>query len=438
MRRHDYSPIVVTCKADPSIQRITRGNFQFPLGSYPVEDLTPRQGFSVNFEPADGDDSEGEWEEWPDRYVYDVVISAERVEPLCRMLFSLLQGRVFPILDVLGHDAYREIDPYISYDLVGLDRFTDAVRRFRDFLYEDGMCGFGAMSEEPFFYIFIDEHKIITLRCEPGIKEKVEKILAAFDLEAVDEPAGADAAAHEHRGVLSVPNDNADLLSPEEIVERLKEEWQLLLNVDPDTNLDDEGNELGIVPWRVIIRCEYDTQAPRYAEVLLDAGTLREAEEMAFDSVDELLGDVPMKFGFGEGEKDDLGIAPWDLPEGLREISDEEDGGAGGAGPRGIQENDRPRKTTDRPAGGKRSSDKPPTLPPGQASKSGGVGGAEGTSPEADTTEPTWEDSVIVAADRVTADIMKELLIAAQVPPEKAVKTKGGGKPRVRSSRWVQ
>ena len=279
---------MVTCKADPTLQRTTSGSFQFPLGAYPVEPLTPRQGYSVHFEPADGDDESGEWEEWPDRYVFDVVISAERVEPLCRMLFSLLQGRVYPILDVLGHDAYREIDPYISYDLVGLDRFTDAVRRFRDFLYEDGMCGFGAMSEEPFFYIFIDEHKIITLRCEPSLKDKVEKILAAFDLEQVEEPAGADAAAHEHRGVLSVPNDKPELLSQEEIVERLKDEWSLLLNVDPDTNLGDDGRDLGVTPWRIVVRCEYESKPPRYAEVLLDAPTLRIAEEMAFDATDEL------------------------------------------------------------------------------------------------------------------------------------------------------
>src|SRR5262245_43517478 len=65
---------VVTCKADPSIQRVARGTFQFPLGAYPVEDLSPKAGYSVHFEPADGDDGSGEgengeWEEWPDRYV---------------------------------------------------------------------------------------------------------------------------------------------------------------------------------------------------------------------------------------------------------------------------------------------------------------------------------------------------------------------------------
>jgi hypothetical protein len=351
--------LVVTAKADPSIQRVVSGTFQFPLGAYPVEPLTPKAGFSVHFEPADGDDSEGEWEEWPDRYVYDVVISAERVEPLCRLLFSLLQPRVYPILDVLGHDAYREIDPYISYDLVGQDRFTDAVRRYRDFLFEDGMCGFGAMSEEPFFYIFIDEHKIITLRCEPSIKDKVEKILAAFDLEAVEEPAGADAAAHEHRGVLSAPADKPDLLSQEEIVERLKEDWQLLLNVDPDTNVDDEGKEVGKTPWRVIIRCEYEDKQPRYAEILLDADNLRHAEELAFEAADDLGGGL--------------------LGEKLQ----------GGQNP--------------------------------------------------DEDEPAWEDAIIVAADRVKAEVMEELLAqAAKDVTNKPARREGPDMAGIRSARWVQ
>jgi len=282
---------MIGCKADSTIQRVAHGAFQYPLGSYPVEPMEPKAGYSLHFEPADGDDEHGEWEEWPDRYVFDAVVSAERVEPLCRMLFAMLSGRVFPILDVLGHDAHREIDPYIAYDLVGLDRFTDAVRRYRDFLYEDGMCGFGAMSEEPFFYIFIDEHKIVTVRAEPDLKEKVEKILAAFDLEQMDEPAGSDAAAHEHRSVLAAPADQPDLLTAEEIVEHLKDDWQLLLNVDPDTNVDDDGHELGSTPWRCIMRCEYEGKPARYAEFILDADCLRAAEEGSFEAADELVGE---------------------------------------------------------------------------------------------------------------------------------------------------
>lgn len=281
-----------SCTVDPALTRTQIDDFRFPLGAYPVEPMTPRPGYALQFEPADGGNDEADWEEWPDRYVFDIVISAERVEPLCRMLFALLPPRVYPILDVLGHDAYREIDPYIAYDLVSIERFTDGVRRYRDFLFEDGLVGFGAMSEEPFLYIFVDEHKIITVRVQPEYKERVEKILQAFDLEQVDEPAGADAAAHEHRSVLLAPEDQPDLLDPDQIVERLRDDWQLVLNVDPDSNDDENDQPLGETHWRCIARCEPAEGDPSYAEIILRAPNLRAAEETALGAV-EILSDDP-------------------------------------------------------------------------------------------------------------------------------------------------
>jgi hypothetical protein len=280
---------MATCRADPSIPRQESGGFKFPLGAYPIEPMAPKPGYTLQFEPADGGDEEGDWEEWPDRYIFDAVVSADRVQPLCQMLIALLPGRVFPILDILGQDAYREIDPYIAYDLVGTDHFIDAVRRFRDFMYEDGMVGFGALAEEPFYYLFVDEHKIVTIRAEPTLKERVERILHAFDLEQVEDPAGVDAAAHEHRGVLAMPQDEPHVLGPSEILESLRDEWQLVLNIDPDTNLDEDGNPLGTTAWRSLLRCEYPKGPPRYAEVLLRAPSLRTAEETAFDAIEQLV-----------------------------------------------------------------------------------------------------------------------------------------------------
>ncbi|MCA9289017.1 MAG: hypothetical protein KDA05_10560, partial [Phycisphaerales bacterium] len=190
------------CLADTTIARREIAGFKFPLGVYPIEPMTPRPGFIMNFEAADGDNDTGDWEEWPDRYAFEAVVSADRIESLCRLCFQLLPPRVFPILDVIGHDAYREIDPYISRTLLGTDWLLDAVRACRPFFFEDGMCGFGALSDEPFMHLFVDEHKIITVRCEVEMRDRLERVLAAFDLKEIDEPAGADSAAHEHRTVL--------------------------------------------------------------------------------------------------------------------------------------------------------------------------------------------------------------------------------------------
>jgi hypothetical protein len=337
------------CRVDTSVERVEIDGFAFPLGAYPVEEMSPRPGYTVAFEPADGgepgldgggfeperadyeaeDDEDheegglqspsrdGEWEEWPDRYVYDVLVSATRVEALCRVLFALLPGRVYPILDFLGTDEYREVDPYVSYDLLGLDRLLDTVRRYRGFFFEDGLVGFGAMSEDPFIYIFVDEHKIVTVRVEAAMKERVEAILKAFDLEEVDEIRGADAATHEHRGVLEAPPERLDLLTAEEIVEELRDDWRLVLNIDPTINVDEDGNALGITAWRCIVRHEpmppddapANAEPPpfRYAEVLITADCLNTAEDLALEALDQLLGrsgGTPVR-GRGEGSKAD-------------------------------------------------------------------------------------------------------------------------------------
>jgi hypothetical protein len=371
------------CRVDKSIERMVREGFEFPLGVYPVEEMSPREGYTLNFEPADGgepadefeaprefnpagdDDDSGEpegldhddeafpggpdgpdlgdtaeggrggpgareggsggagglggsggaggaggagglggpggmggggadgLEEWPDRYVWDICIRASRLEALTRQLFALLPGRVFPILDVLGTDAYREIDPYVAGELVGVERFTEGIRLFRGFLYEDGLVGFGAMSDEPFVYVFVDEHKVVTVRAEVALKEKIERVLAAFDLQEVDQIAAADAAMHEHRSVLEAPDDRPDLLTADEIVEELRDLWGLYLNVDPDRNHDESGNELGIVGWRCFVRAMTAGEHLRYAEVLVTAGSLADAQELAVETVERLLADEP-------------------------------------------------------------------------------------------------------------------------------------------------
>jgi hypothetical protein len=280
--------------------------FEFPLGVYPVEEMKPREGFTVAFEQADGseggesspsfgdapDEDRDQWEAWPDRYVWDIVIRTSRLEALCRALFSMLPGRVYPILDVLGCDAYREIDPYVAYDLVGQERYIEGLRLYRGFLFEDGLVGFGAMSDEPFLYVFVDEHKIVTVRAETALKERVEKVLAAFDLEEVEQIAGADAALHEHRTVLEAPENSPDLLTAEEVVEELKDLWGLSLNIDPERNVSEGGEELGITGWRCLVRAMLDQGEFKYVEVLLTADSLSSAQDLAGEAAEEVLEDL--------------------------------------------------------------------------------------------------------------------------------------------------
>lgn len=278
---------------DSSLVREERQGFKFPLGLTPVEPLVPKAGYVLEFEPADGGEpfeggepKPGEvWEEWPDRFMFDILISHERLGALARALFSLLPGRVYPILDILGNDAYREVDPYIAYDLVGFERFMDGLIQLGPWLLEDGLVGFGAMSIEPFFYVFVDEHKAITVRAEMELKERVQKLLTAFDLKEVREIMGADSVSHEHRSVLKPPSEDGAGLHAEEIVEQLRDRWALQLNVDSRTNLDDGGRDLGITAWRCVMRCtpEAEDADPVYAEVFLAADCLETVERLLSD-----------------------------------------------------------------------------------------------------------------------------------------------------------
>ena len=324
------------CLLNPALERVRVNGFAFPLGVYPVEPIAPKSGYTADFEPADGDE---EWEEWPDRYVYEVLVSAERLKPLCSALLSLLPGRVYPILDVLGNDAFREIDPYIAYELVGVESLYDGLRWYEPFLFEDGLCGFGAMSEEPFMYFFLDEHKVLTVRVETSEKERVDRLLAAFELgnlggwtengsagrarkpdgRPLVEVMAADAVSHEHRSVLLTPEDRPELPGPEEVSEALVDLWGMTLNIDVERNLDDDGRDLGVTGWRCLIRVEPQPEGEaaeetppsdpkdepkaasvaepktndarprvRYAEAILAAGCWREAEDLALQAVAKL------------------------------------------------------------------------------------------------------------------------------------------------------
>lgn len=275
-----------TCTIDPSIERKSISGFKFPLGVYPVEPMTPLSGYTAEFEPEESAEDMGDWEAWPDQYVFDIVVPADRVEALWHQLFAMMPGRVFPIIDYIGHDAYREIDPYMAYEPIGKEKVTNAIRQYRPFFFEDGMVGFGAVSEDPFFYIFVDEHKIVTVRVEPDYRPRIEKLLEAFEIPPREDPAGADAAAHEHRSILVTSPDRPDLINGDEIVERMRDSWRLVLNVDPDSNVDDEGEELGITPWVCLARYSTD-QSPhdQYAQLVLTADSLRRAEELTQDTV---------------------------------------------------------------------------------------------------------------------------------------------------------
>lgn len=279
---------------DPTLERTVVAGFAFPLGVYPVEPIEPKAGYFEQFEAAEGAEPflagmDEDWEEWPDRWLFDAMIAAPRLPALFRTCLTLLPPRVYPILDVLGNDDYREIDPYLAYDLVGLDHIIEGIRRYGQWLFDDGMVGFGAMSIDPFVYLFVDEHKVLTIRVQLDLKDRVEKILRAFDLEMVDDIRSVDSVHHEHRSILTVPEDDTRILGPDDILDELRSAWALELNIAGEGNVDEDGNQLGMTAWRCLVRCvRGEDLADRFAEVLLTADSLDAAERLAAEGASRL------------------------------------------------------------------------------------------------------------------------------------------------------
>lgn len=288
------SPSMPRCETDKSIERKVFGSFNMPLGVYPIGEISPAEGFTSSFERADGgadtEETDGEWAEWPDRYVYEVTLSAERIPAFLRQVLLMMPGRAYGIFDYLGQDAYREVDSYLGTSLVGLDRILDGLFEFAPFLLEDGFCGFGAVSEEPYFYVFLDEHKMVTIRTPEENRSRVESLISAFGLTNSDSfETWWDGAEHEHRSVLYAPVNDTNYYVESEILEELRDHWSLELNIDPDSNTDDDGNALGFTCWRCIVREE--SERTSYIEVFLVSDSLSGAQLLAIDGSAGLRGE---------------------------------------------------------------------------------------------------------------------------------------------------
>jgi hypothetical protein len=275
------------CAVDPRLERVVTANgFQFPLGVIPAENAEPREGYRHEFETGQAD--------WPDCYLYDVVLSAEKTEPLVRDLLRLAPPRLVPILDVRGDDAYREMDPYLGLEELDREAIATMLTTARAFLFEDGHCGFGVVAEDPLFYIYVDDHKIVTIRCGLTEASEVEEVLEAHGIAGDSEPIGIDSVAHDHLDTLWTDDNRTDLLDFYGMLDTLRYEWGLELNIDPETNVDDDGRLLETTAWRVLILLEPTQVLPRwrgpatepskapvkYAELLLAAESLVRVDEL--------------------------------------------------------------------------------------------------------------------------------------------------------------
>lgn len=269
-----------------NLKRAVIDGFALPLGLVPGDIRAPEQGYTVDYTAGEDDE--------PDTYLFHVVVSHERLVPLIDRAFTLLPEQVYGIVEIGSRDAYRTADVYMAQEPITLAQFRDGWKRYEAFLLEDGSIAAGANSEEPFLEAFLDQWKGLSLHVPLSMRGKVEDVLAGFGLKEVPATwAAMDDEASEKalrlRPVLSLEDEYSP--DVDELLLQLRHVWKLELNVDPDTNVNEAGRELGRTLWHalVIIEAVDDPDAGAYVSIWATAGSLAEMEQF----IDSALGNSP-------------------------------------------------------------------------------------------------------------------------------------------------
>ena len=264
------------------IQRVVLDGFALPLGLDPGWSQPPTEGYTVAYNVGEDDE--------PDTYAFHAVVSHDKLQALVDKAFALLPDEVYAILEVGSRDAYRAIDVFLGREAVTRDEFLAGWKAFESFLLEDGAIAAGANAEEPFLEVFLDQWKGLGIHAPVDLRDDIEQMLHAFGLREVSQtwPVTFD-----DNGYPEIPPDQEttgtvrpvllieDEYSPDvdELLLELRHQWQLELNLDPNTNTDEAGRELGWTLWHAVVILEENAQQPQkgaYMSIWATASSMAE------------------------------------------------------------------------------------------------------------------------------------------------------------------
>jgi hypothetical protein len=274
-------------RINPALQRQAIAGFELPLGIVPGQVQPPLQGYTISFNEASEDE--------PDTYTFHVVVSQPQLAPIVRSAFTLLPDEVMPILEIGSRDAYRAMDVYIGEEPISRRQFVQAWQRYESFLLEDCSIGAGANAEEPFVEIFVDAWKSLAIHSPMLMRDEVEAMLTTFNLEEVpytwpfDDNDPQDDDRWTFRPVLDL--SAPDLPDVDDLLMLIRHDWNLVLNVDPDTNVDEAGRELGHTLWHALAavsRPVNHESIETFVSIWATASSLTEVEQMVAAAVDDL------------------------------------------------------------------------------------------------------------------------------------------------------
>ena len=288
------------------LQRVTIDGFALPLGVAPDPSSfrPPAQGYTISYVPGEEDE--------PDTYTFHVVASHELVKPVVQRAFELLPDQVYGIIEIGSRDAYRTTDTYISQEPIDRDHFLKSWEEYEQFLLEDSSVGAGGNSEDPFVEVFVDQWKGIAIHVPPTLRDEVESMLREFGLEEVpqtwpEEPSGT--SDFESEGETSRVRPVLDLRQPDspdvdDLLLMIRHEWNLELNIDPESNVDEGGRDLGSTLWHAVVIVDSQPQQgtgnghpsqSAYASIWATAVSLNQMEQMIQSAIDK-----HPKWSFGE------------------------------------------------------------------------------------------------------------------------------------------
>ncbi|UCD74816.1 MAG: hypothetical protein JSV91_13635 [Phycisphaerales bacterium] len=267
------------------LQRASIGGFALPLGLIPTSIRPPTVGYTFSYNPSREDE--------PDTYTFEVVVSHERLRPLIGRAFALLPEEVFAVVEIGSRDAYRMMDVHVGERTITREAFLEGWARHEPFLLEDCSIGVGARSEEPLLEVFLDAWKILTIHVPLSMRDDVEELLQSEGLEEVpmtwpEEEEDDPPHGWRFRPVLELPDGTA--AEADDLLTRLRQEWRLVLNVDPESNIDEAGRELGLTLWQAVISVGWSEGGRRrqaYVSLWAAAGSLATIERFVEQALEE-------------------------------------------------------------------------------------------------------------------------------------------------------
>ncbi len=268
------------------LTRAVVDGFELPLGIEPKSLNAPMQGYTVSFNPGQDDD--------PDTYSFQIVVSHSRLRPIIDRAFDFLPDEVTPIVEVGSRDAYRSLDVFLAREPIPVADFLEVWAAFKDILMEDASIGVGANSEEPFVEVFLDSWKTLSIHVPSDLRNDVEAMLGSFELEEVPETWPLEEEYDEFnpptqiREVLEIIDEHSPDL--DELLLQLRQMWDLELNIDPETNVDESGRRLGLTLWHAYVlveRADGDPERGAYVSIWATAASMSDIERMIYDTLAE-------------------------------------------------------------------------------------------------------------------------------------------------------